>query len=240
MSQELSLPPAPVTPGSPGTTRPSEPSSTVLSPTDRSTVRRGARRARSDRAELYAALDEGRICHLGFIRDGAPVVLPTAYGRLGNTLYLHGSTGARSLRTAAAGEPISVTVTLLDGVVHARSVFHFSMNYRSAVVHGAAREVVDPAERLAGLRAIVEQIAPGAWDHARGPNRKELAATTVLALELAEASLKVRSGPPVDDEADVRDSPEVWAGVVPLRTVAGAPEPCPVTPAHVALPAHLG
>ena len=219
---------------------PVSPASAPLSPTPRSTVRRGARRARSDRAELHAVLDEGRVCHLGFVRDGAPVVLPTAYGRLGDTLYLHGSTGARSLRAAAGGEPIGVTVTLLDGVVHARSVFHFSMNYRSAVVHGTAREVVEPAERLAGLRAIVEQVAPGAWDHARGPTRKELAATTVLALDLAEASLKVRSGPPVDDEDDVRDSPAVWAGVVPLRTVAGRPEPCPLVPPGAAVPAHVG
>lgn len=239
MNADLPLPSTPTPSGAPVTALSSDHSSALLSPTPRSTVRRGARRARSARNELYAVLDEGRICHLGFVRDGAPVVLPTAYGRLGDTLYLHGSTGARSLRAAAAGEPISVTVTLLDGVVHARSVFHFSMNYRSAVVHGVAREVVDPAERLAGLRAIVEQVAPGAWDHARGPSRKELAATTVLALELAEASLKVRSGPPVDDEADVRDSPDVWAGVVPLRTVPGRPEPCPLVPNDVAVPAHL-
>ncbi|WP_420123767.1 pyridoxamine 5'-phosphate oxidase family protein [Nakamurella sp.] len=239
MSQDPSASPAVETAGSAAPVHPPGFAPAPLSPTPRSTVRRGARRARSDRAELYAVLDEGRVCHLGVVRDGAPVVLPTAYGRLGDTLYLHGSTGARSLRAAAAGEPVGVTVTLLDGVVHARSVFHFSMNYRSAVVHGTAREVVDPAERLAGLRAIVEQVAPGAWDHARGPTRKELAATTVLALELAEASLKVRTGPPVDDEADVRDAPGRWAGVVPLRTVAGRPEPCPLVPEGVAGPAHL-
>lgn len=213
-----------------------------LSPTPRSTIRRGPNRARTDRAELYAVLDEGRICHLGLVRDGAPVVLPTAYGRVDNTLYLHGSTGAGSLRAAAAGEPLSVAVTLLDGVVHARSVFHFSMNYRSAVVHGVARRVADPAERLAGLRAIVEQVAPGGWTHARGPNRKELAATAVLALDLTEASLKIRSGPPVDDEQDVHDDDgrNVWAGVVPLHTVPGVPVPCPLVPTGAALPVHLG
>lgn len=222
---------------------PSEaPATAPLSPTLRSTVRRGAGRARTDRAELYAVLDEGLICHLGFVRDGAPVVLPTAYGRVDDTLYLHGSSGARSLRAAAAGDPVSVAVTLLDGVVHARSVFHFSMNYRSAVVHGVARAVVDPAERLAGLRAIVEQAAPGGWAHARRPNRKELAATAGLALDLAEASLKVRSGPPVDDEEDVRDEAarSVWAGVVPLRTSAGRPEPCELVPKGAAVPDHVG
>lgn len=220
----------------------SAPSAAPLSPTPRSTIRRGAARARTDRAELYAVLDEGRICHLGIVRDGAPAVLPTAYGRVGDTLYLHGSTGAGSLRAAAAGEPLSVAVTLLDGVVHARSVFHFSMNYRSAVVHGVARAVTDPAEQLAGLRAIVDQVAPGGWAHARWPNRKELAATAVLALDLTEASLKVRSGPPVDDEQDVCDegARSVWAGVVPLRTVSGVPEPCPLVPAGTAVPAHLG
>ena len=211
----------------------------ALSPTPRSTIRRGAGRARTDRSELYAVLDEGSICHLGVVVDGAPVVLPTVYGRVDDTLYLHGSTGARSLRGAAAGEPISVTVTLVDGVVHARSVFHFSMNYRCAVVHGVARPVTDPDERLLGLRAIVEQVAPGAWDHARSPNRRELAATAVLALDLAESSLKVRSGPPGDDEDDVRDRPGVWAGVVPVHTVAGEPQPCPTVPSGVPLPAHL-
>lgn len=231
----------PSRPGRPAPAVDDTASGVPLSPTPRSTIRRGAGRARADRSELYAVLDEARICHLGIVRDGAPVVLPTAFGRLGDTLYLHGSTGAGSLRAAAAGEPISVAVTLLDGVVHARSVFHFSMNYRSAVVHGPARQVTDPAERLAGLRAIVEQVAPGGWAHARGPNRKELAATTVLALDLAEASLKVRSGQPVDDESDLRDDDarRRWAGVVPLQTVPGPPEPCPLVPAGSALPDHL-
>ena len=164
-------------------------SAAPLSPTARSTVRRGAGRARTDRAELYAVLDAGLVCHLGIVLGDAPVVLPTAYGRgrgdRADTLYLHGSTGAGTLRAAAAGAPVCVTVTHVDGVVYARSVFHFSMNYRSAVVHGRARLVTDHAERLAGLRAVTEHVAPGSWDHARPPTRKELAATAVLALDLA-------------------------------------------------------
>jgi nitroimidazol reductase NimA-like FMN-containing flavoprotein (pyridoxamine 5'-phosphate oxidase superfamily) len=210
---------------------------TALSPTPRSTIRRGAARARTDRAELYAVLDAGLVCHLGIVLGGAPVVLPTAYGRIDDTLYVHGSTGAASLR-AADGAPICVTVTHVDGVVHARSVFHFSMNYRSAVVHGRARRVTDDAERLAGLRAVTEHVAPGSWDHARPPNRKELAATAVLALGLAEASVKVRTGPPVDDDPDVAAGGR-WAGVVPVRTVFDAPQPCPLLPASTPAPPHV-
>ncbi len=212
--------------------------STPLSPTDRSTIRRGARRARTDRAELYAALDAAPVCHLGVVLDGAPVVVPTVYGRDGDTLYLHGSTGAATLRAAADGAPVCVTVTHVDGVVYARSVFHFSMNYRSAVVHGRARPVTDPAERLAGLRAVTEHVAPGSWDHARRPSRKELAATALLALDLTEASLKVRTGPPADDDDDVEAGGR-WAGVLPLRTAVGAPEPCPLLPPDTTTPPHV-
>lgn len=209
----------------------------MLSPTDRSTIRRGVARARTDRSELHAVLDAGTVCHLGVVRDGAPVVLPTGYGRIDDTIYLHGSTGAASLRGAAAGEPVCVTVTLVDGIVHARAVFHFSMNYRSAVVHGVPRLVIDDAERLAALRAITENMAPGAWDHARGPNRREMAATAVLALDLTEASVKVRTGPPVDDAEDLGGG--AWAGVVPLSPVAGEPEPCPLLPVGTAVPPHV-
>jgi hypothetical protein len=214
--------------------------STALSPTPRSTIRRGSTRARTDRAELYAVLDAGLVCHFGTVLGGAPVVLPTAYGREGDTLYLHGSTGSATMRAAAAGAPVCVTVTHVDGVVYARSVFHHSMNYRSAVVHGHARIVTDDAERLAGLRAVTEQAAPGSWDHARRPTRKELAATAVLALDLAEASLKVRTGPPVDDDEDVEAGGR-WAGVLPVRTTFGAPEPCPLLPeaATTAPPPHV-
>ena len=210
-----------------------------LSPTSRSTVRRGAERALSDREELYAVLDSGLVGHLGVVLDGAPVVLPTGYGRRGDTLYLHGSTGAATLRAAAAGTPVCFTVTHLDGVVYARSAFHHSVNYRCAVVHGLARPVADPAERLLGLAALTEQLAPGSWTATRQPDRKELAATAVLALDLAEASVKVRTGPPRDDERDLpvaADPDPVWAGVLPVRTVVGQPEPCPLLPPGAAVP----
>ncbi|RBY97235.1 pyridoxamine 5'-phosphate oxidase family protein [Blastococcus sp. TF02-8] len=208
-----------------------------LSPTPRSTVRRGAKRARTDRSDLYAVLDAGLVGHLGVVLDGAPVVLPTGYGRRGDTLYLHGSTGAASLRAAAAGAPVCFTVTHLDGIVYARSTFHHSVNYRCAVVHGTARVVHDEQERLLGLEALTEQLAPGSWSAARLPDRKELAATTVLALDLTEAGVKVRTGPPGDDERDL--ALPVWAGVLPLRTVAGGAEPCPLLPAEVPVPEHV-
>src|SRR4051812_21196403 len=166
-----------------------------LSSTPRSTLSRHRERGRADRADLYAVLDAGLVCHLGLVRDGAPVVLPTGYGRIDDTVYVHGSTGAGYLRIAD-GAPICLTVTHLDGVVYARSVFHHSMNYRSAVVHGTARAVTDPAERLAALRAIVQQLSPGSWEHARQPTPRELAATAVFGVDLAEASVKVRTGPP--------------------------------------------
>ncbi|TKJ32219.1 pyridoxamine 5'-phosphate oxidase family protein [Blastococcus sp. CCUG 61487] len=207
-----------------------------LSPTARSTIRRGARRARTDRAELHAVLDAGLVGHLAVVLDGAPVVLPTGYGRRGETLYLHGSTGAATLR-AAAGAPICFTVTHLDGVVYARSAFHHSMNYRCAVVHGTARPVTDAAERELALEALTEQLAPGSWTATRRPDRKELAATAVLALDLTEASLKVRTGPPGDDEDDL--ALPVWAGVLPLRTVVGEPEPCPLLPPDTEVPARV-
>ncbi|OLM17101.1 Pyridoxamine 5'-phosphate oxidase [Pseudonocardia sp. Ae707_Ps1] len=210
--------------------------SVTLSPTTRSTLGRKRDRAATDRAALHAVLDEGLVCHLGFVRDGAPVVLPTAYGRDGETLYLHGSTGARWL----AGDelPCCVTVTHLDGIVHARAVMHFSMNYRSAVVHGSARRLTGADERWHALRTIVEHLTPGAWDHARRPDRRELAATAVFALDLTEASVKTRSGPPSDDEADVT-ADLAWSGVVPVRTVTGVPERAPDLPEHHTLPAHL-
>ena len=208
-----------------------------LSPTARSTIRRGAKRARTDRAELYAVLDAGLVGHLGVVLGGSPVVLPTGYGRRGDILYLHGSTGAASLRAAAAGVPVCFTVTLVDGVVYARSAFHHSMNYRCAVVHGTARPVTDPDERLLGLEALTEHLAPGSWDATRRPDRRELAATALLALDLTEASLKVRTGPPGDDDRDL--AAPVWAGVLPLRTVVGEPEPCPLLPPATPVPARV-
>ncbi len=215
---------------------------TPLSSTDRSTVRRGAKRARTDRAELHAVLDAGLVGHLAVVLDGAPVVLPTGYGRHGDTLYLHGSTGAATLRAAASGDPVCFTVTHLDGVVYARSAFHHSVNYRCAVVHGTARRVTDAQEVLLGLEVLTEQLAPGSWTATRLPDRKELAATVVLALDLAEASVKIRTGPPGDDERDLpaaRDPDPVWAGVLPLSTVLGEPQPCPLLPPGTAVPARV-
>ncbi len=208
-----------------------------LSPTRRSTPTRLRERARTDRSELYAVLDAGLVCHVGVVRDGAPVVLPTGYGRIDDTVYIHGSTGAGWLRIAD-GAPVCLTVTHLDGVVYARSVFHFSMNYRSAVVHSAARVVTDPDERQAALRAIVEQLAPGSWEHARLPDARELAATTVVALDLTEASVKVRTGPPGDEPADIVAGGR-WAGVLPVHTALGEPEPDPTLEDALTAPEHV-
>jgi uncharacterized protein len=207
---------------------------TGLSTTPRTTLNRSKDRARTDREDLYAVLDAGLICHLGVVVGGAPMVIPTGYGRIGDTLYLHGSTGATSLRNAAE---VCVTVTHLDGVVLARSAFHHSVNYRSAMIYGAARLVDDPDERYAALRAITEQLAPGQWDVVRPPDKKELAKTAVLALPLTEASVKVRTGPPIDDEEDY-DLP-VWAGVLPLTVGWGTPQPDPRLPQDVTVPPHI-
>ena len=211
---------------------------TTLSPTPRSTVHRGKQRAVADREALHRVLDAGLICHLAFVANGAPVVIPTGYGRDGDTLYVHGSTGARSLRIAAAGVEVCVNVTLLDGVVYGRSVFHNSVNYRSAVIHGRAAEITDPAAKLRGLRVLTEHLAPGSWDYAREPSAKELAKTAVLALDLDEAAVKIRSGPPGDEESDV-EADAVWAGVLPLRQEWGAPEPCPLIGTPRAIPRHV-
>ncbi len=208
-----------------------------LSPTPRTRLHRKRERGRTDRTELYAVLDQGLVCHLGVLVDGSPVVLPTGYGRIGDTLYLHGSAANRALGAAAAGQPVCVTVTHLDGIVLARSAFHHSVNYRSAMIFGTARAIATDPERLRGLRAIVEQLAPGQWAATRTPTRKELAATTVLALSLSEASVKVRSGPPVDEPED--HYPELWAGVLPVITTFGEPEGDPALPPGVAVPAHV-
>jgi uncharacterized protein len=206
----------------------------MLSSTERTTLGRARERARLDHTDLYEVLDAGRICHLGVIVDRAPRVIPTGYGRSGDTLFLHGSTGARSLRP---GSEVCVTVTHLDGLVLARSAFHHSINYRSAVIFGTPVEVTSPDEKLAGLRAITEQLAPGRWDVVRLPTRKELAATTVLALSLAEASVKVRTGPPKDDDED--HLLDVWAGVLPVSTVHGEPIPDPLLRPGIDVPEHV-
>jgi uncharacterized protein len=209
-----------------------------LSPTERTILGRKKIRAVTDRSALYALLNEALICHLGVVRDGSPLVLPTGFGRDGDTLYLHGSTGARSLRLAGAGVEVCVTVTLLDGIVYARSINNHSMNYRSAVVLGKAKPVDEPEAKMHALRVITDHLAPGSWEHARDVNAKELAAVSVLALDLAEASLKIRAAGPGDDPDDLAANAS-WAGVLPIRTVFGEPEPCTKladdfpTPPHV-------
>ncbi|WP_101787142.1 pyridoxamine 5'-phosphate oxidase family protein [Nonomuraea indica] len=208
----------------------------MLSTTSRTTLGREKQRGSTGRSDLYEVLDTGLFCHLGVVVDGYPMVVPTGYGRIGETLYLHGSTGARSLR-AGDGTEVCVTVTHVDGIVLARSVFHHSVNYRSAIVYGRARLVTDEEERLAGLRALTEQLAPGQWDHARPPSRKELAATAVLALSLEEASVKIRRGGPSDEPEDY--ALPVWAGVLPLETSWGAPLPDPVLPEGIDVPVHI-
>ncbi|HET7292171.1 MAG TPA: pyridoxamine 5'-phosphate oxidase family protein [Vicinamibacteria bacterium] len=189
--------------------------------TPRTTLRRLPKRGSHERAVIEAILDEALVCHVGFVADGQPYVIPTIHGRSGERLFVHGSAASRMLRTLAGGVPVCVTVTLLDGLVMARSAFHHSMNYRSVVVLGTARTVEDPGEKEEALRVIVEHVSRGRWAEARPPNGSELRATTVLSLPISEASAKVRTGPPVDDEADY--ALPVWAGVVPLRTVALEP-----------------
>jgi uncharacterized protein len=207
-----------------------------LSATPRTTLHRLRERGRLDRADLDAVIDAGLVCHLGVVIDGAPVVLPTGYGRIGENLYLHGSSGNKSL-LSAAGQQVCVTITLLDGLVCARAVFHHSMNYRSAVIFGSPRLVQDPQEKLAALEAVTNHLVPGRWDHARGPSRKELAATVVLALLLDEASVKVRSGGPKDDPEDY-DTP-IWAGVLPAALAFGPAEPDPELKGGVPVPDHI-
>jgi uncharacterized protein len=208
----------------------------TLSTTERTRLRRHSERAQTSRADLLAVLDAGMICHLGVVVDGSPVVLPTAYGRIGDTLYLHGSSANRSLH-AAGGHEVCITVTHFDGLVCARAAFTHSVNYRSAVVFGTARIVADETERLTGLRAVTEQLIPGRWDTLRPPTRKELAATMVLAVPLAEASVKVRTGPPKDEPADLDSG--VWAGVLPLSMTFGEPEPDAGLPPGISTPDHI-
>ena len=210
--------------------------SQTLSATERTRLRRHAERGKTSRADLLVVLDAGMICHLGVVVNGTPLVLPSAYGRIGDTLYLHGSSANRSLH-AADGQQVCVTVTHVDGLVCARSVFSHSVNYRCAVVFGAARIVTDQDERLAGLRAVTEQLIPGRWDAVRAPTRKELAATSVLALPLTEASVKVRTGPPGDEPEDL--ALPVWAGVVPMAVSFGEPEPDPALRPGTVAPDHI-
>ncbi len=190
-------------------------------PTVRTRVVREADRAVYDRETVYRILDEGFLCHAGFVIDGQPFVIPTSYGRKDATLYIHGSAASRMLRQMKDGVPVCITVTLLEGLVLARSIFNHSMNYRSVVVLGKATLVDDPAEKLAALRILSEHILPGRWDDSRQPNERELKATSVLQVPIEEFSAKVRQGPAIDDEEDYAFP--TWAGVVPLTMVAGDP-----------------
>jgi uncharacterized protein len=192
-------------------------------PSARTRVVREAERGVYDRAAVYKILDAGFLCHVGFVVDGQPFVIPTSYGRAGDHLYIHGSAASRMLRQLDQGVPVCLTVTLLDGLVLARSVFNHSMNYRSVVVLGTAVAVMDPEEKLEALRRLAEHILPGRWAESRQPSAKELKATLVMRLPIDEFSAKVRQGPPVDDAEDYTFP--VWAGVIPLNMVAGKPIP---------------
>jgi len=191
-------------------------------PTDHTRIRRLPKRGSYERDTIYAILDEALICHVGFVDQGRPFVIPINFARLGDSIVLHGALDSRLLKHIAAGNEVCLEVALVDGLVLARSVFHHSVNYRSVVLFGHGRVVDDPQEKIAALQAITDHLIPGRWQEARLPNTKELNATLVVAIDIADASAKVRSGGPVDDEADY-DLP-VWAGVLPLAVTPLAPE----------------
>jgi uncharacterized protein len=211
--------------------------SAPLTRTDRTAVRRLPKRGSYDREALNAILDEGLVCHVGFAGEGQPYVIPTTYGRVGELLYVHGSAASRMLKALSGGIPVCVTVTLLDGLVLARSAFHHSMNYRSAMVLGMAQEVVDAEERWAALRAIVDHVVPGRWEQCRPPSENEMRATLVLRLAIDEASAKIRTGPPVDDDGDY--ALPFWAGELPLRTTVLPAISDPRLTPGIPLPAHV-
>src|ERR1051326_2963093 len=202
--------------------------------TDRTKLKRLPKRGHFDRETVYAILDEGFICHVGFVVDGQPFVIPTGYARVDDKLYIHGSQASRMLRSLAEGIEACVTVTIVDGLVLARSAFHHSINYRSVLVFGRATLVSDAQEKYAALTALSEHIVPGRWADGREPNEQELKLTTVLRLPLAEASAKVRTGPPLDDEEDY--ALPIWAGVVPLKVTAGEPIKDPLLTQEVSVP----
>jgi nitroimidazol reductase NimA-like FMN-containing flavoprotein (pyridoxamine 5'-phosphate oxidase superfamily) len=211
---------------------PSEPANTTVTPSlsrttkapsPRTRVQRMPARADYERETIDAILDEAMVAHLGFSADEQPYVVPTLHARVGEQVYFHGSSASRTVRALAAGTRMCLTVTLLDGLVLARSAVHHSVNYRSVVVLGQARAIEEPAEKMTAIEAFTERLIPGRWDEVRGPTAKELKAIQVLALPLSEASAKLRAGPPVDDEEDY--ALDTWAGVIPLSTVAGQPTP---------------
>jgi uncharacterized protein len=221
--------------------------SSVIAPTPRTRVKRLPKRASYDRDVIYALLDSALVCHVGFALNGQPYVIPTLQVRISDRLYIHGSAASRTLGAAADRTPFAVTVTHIDGLVMARSAFHHSVNYRSVVILGTAKLVTDHAEKLAVMKGLIDHVAPGRWDHIRQPNEKELDATSVLSIQIEEASAKLRSGGPIDDEADY--ALPVWAGEIPFSTTALAPVadsrliPSNPVPAHIAeyrLPGNRG
>ncbi len=209
----------------------------MLKKTERTKIARKPDRGRYDRETVHAIIDEALYCHVGIVVNERPVVIPTAHWRQGDKLYMHGSRVSRLIEVMAAGADVCVTVTLLDGLVLARSGFHHSMNYRSVVIFGQAVPIEGREAKLAAMRALMERIAPRRWDELRPPTEKEIAATGIVALKLDEASAKVRAGPPADDEADYAHP--VWAGVVPVTQSLGEPVPDPRLAPGIALPAYL-
>ena len=205
--------------------------------TERTKLRRLPKRGAHDRDTIDAILDEALVAHLAFVHDGRPAVIPTLHARVGDEVYVHGSAASRALRELGAGIEACLEVTLVDGIVLARSAFHHSINYRSVVLYGTARPIEEPAERERALEAFTERLVPGRWADVRPPTRKELKATSVLALPIREGSAKVRSGPPVDDEEDY--ALDAWAGVVPLRLQTLPPEPDPRLRPGIAEPRYL-
>ena len=207
-----------------------------ISRTSRTSLKRLPQRGSFDREQINAILDEGFICHVGFVIEGQPFVIPTGYARVDDRLVIHGSQASRMLRSLAGGIEVCVTVTLVDGLVLARSAFHHSMNYRSVLIFGRTTLIENPEEKMVALRALSEHMIPGRWDEVRGPNERELQLTTVLSLKLDEASAKIRTGPPLDDEEDY--ALPVWAGVVPMRLTAEEPLADPRLPQDIPAPGY--
>jgi nitroimidazol reductase NimA-like FMN-containing flavoprotein (pyridoxamine 5'-phosphate oxidase superfamily) len=205
--------------------------------TGRNQVRRKPQRGDYQQETIYQIIDEAPICHVGFVVDGQPYVIPTLHARRGDDLFLHGAPASRLLKVIEAGAEVCITMTLVDGIVLARSAFHHSINYRSAVLFGRGAIVTEPGQKIAALAAITEHIAPGRWQEVRQPSQQELDATTVVTVPIASASAKIRSGPPLDDEADY--ALPIWAGVLPLALVSGAPEPDPRLQTGIPLPPSL-
>jgi nitroimidazol reductase NimA-like FMN-containing flavoprotein (pyridoxamine 5'-phosphate oxidase superfamily) len=203
----------------------------------RTTLRRLPKRGSHDRQAIDAILDEALICHMGFVVDDQPFVIPTLHARIGDDVLIHGSAASRALKALAAGAPLCLTVTLVDGLVLARSAFHHSVNYRSVVLLGRARLLEDPAAKEAALEAFTERLVPGRWEDVRWPTRQELKGTKVLAMAIDEASAKVRSGPPGDDEPDYER--DTWAGVVPITSGFGHPEADPLLRQGIEVPEHV-